>query len=216
MSAPRSSTRSPRVSALFRRAPLTRTNAIFCQDSFAIGAPNERAFSAGYVSQGQSIFRVLAPGAQNWREKRRVRLLPMACSSSTTRRAARRSGVEITAPSAVTSERLNRLLADLHESPLNAHDYLPIRADVVTLSVGDSHRRPAAIITHWIVSLCSAPSRPRRSAPPPRSAALRALTAPPRSDGGRLRDGRALFAQEHGRRSYLLWAASRGILSCQW
>ena len=37
-------------------------------------------------------------------------------------------GVEITAPSAVTSERLNRLLADLHESPLSAHDYLPIRA----------------------------------------------------------------------------------------
>ena len=37
-------------------------------------------------------------------------------------------GVEITAPSAVTSERLNRLLADLHESPLSVRDYIPIRA----------------------------------------------------------------------------------------
>jgi uncharacterized protein YuzE len=37
-------------------------------------------------------------------------------------------GVEITAPSAVTLERLNRLLADLHESPLSSRDYIPIRA----------------------------------------------------------------------------------------
>ena len=42
-------------------------------------------------------------------------------------RSGRAIGVEITAPSAVTPERLNRLLADLHESPLSAHDYVPTR-----------------------------------------------------------------------------------------
>ncbi len=37
-------------------------------------------------------------------------------------------GVEITAPSAVPLDRLNRLLADLGETPLNEHNYLPVRA----------------------------------------------------------------------------------------
>jgi hypothetical protein len=37
-------------------------------------------------------------------------------------------GVEITAPTAVTLDRLNHLLADLAETPLNEHDYLPLRA----------------------------------------------------------------------------------------
>jgi hypothetical protein len=37
-------------------------------------------------------------------------------------------GVEITAPSAVPLDRLNRLLADLGETPLSEHDYLPVRA----------------------------------------------------------------------------------------
>jgi hypothetical protein len=37
-------------------------------------------------------------------------------------------GVEITAPKAVPLERLNRLLADLGETPLNEHDCLPVRA----------------------------------------------------------------------------------------
>ena len=37
-------------------------------------------------------------------------------------------GVEITAPTAVPLDRLNRLLADLSETPLNEHDYLPVRA----------------------------------------------------------------------------------------
>ena len=37
-------------------------------------------------------------------------------------------GVEITAPLAVPLERLNRLLADLGESPLTEQDYLPVRA----------------------------------------------------------------------------------------
>ena len=37
-------------------------------------------------------------------------------------------GVEITAPLAVPLERVNRLLADLGESPLNEQDYLPVRA----------------------------------------------------------------------------------------
>ena len=37
-------------------------------------------------------------------------------------------GVDITAPSAVTLERLNGVLADLRETPLSAHEYLPIRA----------------------------------------------------------------------------------------
>ena len=37
-------------------------------------------------------------------------------------------GVEITAPSAVPLDRLNRLLADLGETPLNEHDYVPMRA----------------------------------------------------------------------------------------
>lgn len=37
-------------------------------------------------------------------------------------------GVEITAPNAVPLDRLNRLLADLGETPLNEHDYLPVRA----------------------------------------------------------------------------------------
>ncbi len=36
--------------------------------------------------------------------------------------------VEITAPAAVSLERLNRLLADLGESPLSEQDYLPVRA----------------------------------------------------------------------------------------
>lgn len=35
-------------------------------------------------------------------------------------------GVEITAPSAVPLERLNQLLAELVESPLNEHDYAPL------------------------------------------------------------------------------------------
>ena len=37
-------------------------------------------------------------------------------------------GVEITAPSAVSLERLNRVLADLGETPLSERDYLPMRA----------------------------------------------------------------------------------------
>jgi hypothetical protein len=37
-------------------------------------------------------------------------------------------GVEITAPSAVPLERVNRVLADLGETPLSEHDYLPVRA----------------------------------------------------------------------------------------
>ena len=37
-------------------------------------------------------------------------------------------GVEITAPIAVPLDRLNGLLADLGETPLNEHDYLPVRA----------------------------------------------------------------------------------------
>ena len=37
-------------------------------------------------------------------------------------------GVEITAPTAVPLDRLNGLLADLGETPLNEHDYLPVRA----------------------------------------------------------------------------------------
>lgn len=37
-------------------------------------------------------------------------------------------GVEITAPSAVPLERLNRLLVDLGETPLSEHDYVPVRA----------------------------------------------------------------------------------------
>jgi hypothetical protein len=37
-------------------------------------------------------------------------------------------GVEITAPPAVPLERLNSLLANLGETPLNEHDYLPVRA----------------------------------------------------------------------------------------
>ena len=37
-------------------------------------------------------------------------------------------GVEITAPAAVPLDRLNCLLADLGETPLNEHDYLPVRA----------------------------------------------------------------------------------------
>jgi hypothetical protein len=37
-------------------------------------------------------------------------------------------GVEITAPAAVPLDRLNRLLADLGETLLNEHDYLPVQA----------------------------------------------------------------------------------------
>ena len=37
-------------------------------------------------------------------------------------------GVEITAPSAVPLDRLNKLLAELGETPLSEHDYLPVRA----------------------------------------------------------------------------------------
>jgi hypothetical protein len=37
-------------------------------------------------------------------------------------------GVEITAPSAVPLERLNRVLTDLGETPLGEHEYLPVRA----------------------------------------------------------------------------------------
>ena len=37
-------------------------------------------------------------------------------------------GVEITAPSAVPLERLNRVLDDLGETPLSEDDYLPVRA----------------------------------------------------------------------------------------
>ena len=37
-------------------------------------------------------------------------------------------GVEITAPSAVPLDRLNGLLAELGETPLSEHDYLPMRA----------------------------------------------------------------------------------------
>lgn len=37
-------------------------------------------------------------------------------------------GVEITAPLAVSLERLNSLLADLGESPLSELDYVPVRA----------------------------------------------------------------------------------------
>ena len=35
-------------------------------------------------------------------------------------------GVEITAPTAVPLDRLNSLLADLGQTPLNEHDYLPV------------------------------------------------------------------------------------------
>ena len=37
-------------------------------------------------------------------------------------------GVEITAPQAVSLERLNQLLADLGESPVAEQDYKPVRA----------------------------------------------------------------------------------------
>jgi uncharacterized protein YuzE len=37
-------------------------------------------------------------------------------------------GVEITAPQAVTLERLNELLADLGEPPMAEQDYKPVRA----------------------------------------------------------------------------------------
>jgi len=37
-------------------------------------------------------------------------------------------GVEITAPQAVSLERLNQLLADLGETPLAEQDYKPVRA----------------------------------------------------------------------------------------
>jgi hypothetical protein len=37
-------------------------------------------------------------------------------------------GVEITAPLAVPLERLNQLLADLGETPLEEHEYKPVRA----------------------------------------------------------------------------------------
>jgi len=37
-------------------------------------------------------------------------------------------GAEITAPSAVPLDRLNRLLSELGETPLSEHDYLPVRA----------------------------------------------------------------------------------------
>ena len=37
-------------------------------------------------------------------------------------------GVEITAPLAVSLERLNELLAELGETPLSERDYLPLRA----------------------------------------------------------------------------------------
>jgi hypothetical protein len=37
-------------------------------------------------------------------------------------------GVEITAPHAVSLERLNQLLADLGEAPLPEQDYKPVRA----------------------------------------------------------------------------------------
>jgi hypothetical protein len=37
-------------------------------------------------------------------------------------------GVEITAPAAVPLDRLNGVLADLGETPLTEHDYLPVRA----------------------------------------------------------------------------------------
>jgi hypothetical protein len=37
-------------------------------------------------------------------------------------------GIEITAPSAVPLDRLNRLLAELGETSLSEHDYLPVRA----------------------------------------------------------------------------------------
>ena len=42
--------------------------------------------------------------------------------------AGRPVGIEITAPQAVPLERLNRLLADLGETPLAEHDYKPMRA----------------------------------------------------------------------------------------
>lgn len=37
-------------------------------------------------------------------------------------------GVEITAPQAVSLERLNQLLAELGEAPLAEHEYKPVRA----------------------------------------------------------------------------------------
>jgi uncharacterized protein YuzE len=37
-------------------------------------------------------------------------------------------GVEITAPTVVPLDRLNRLLVSLSEMPLNEHDYLPVQA----------------------------------------------------------------------------------------
>ena len=36
-------------------------------------------------------------------------------------------GVEITAPSTVPLDRVNRVLADLGEAPISEHDYLPVR-----------------------------------------------------------------------------------------
>jgi hypothetical protein len=36
-------------------------------------------------------------------------------------------GVEITAPTAVPLKRLNRLLGDLGDAPMNEPDYLPVR-----------------------------------------------------------------------------------------
>ena len=52
----------------------------------------------------------------------------MACSWSINAANGLPIGVEITAPLAVSLERLNRLLADLGDSPLAEQDYLPVRA----------------------------------------------------------------------------------------
>ena len=131
--------------------------------------------------EGQAVFGVPAPFASDGRKERE--------DGSVSRRSARgRSRAEWEGD----RSRNHRAFSSAFGSPESTAQRsrgdalerarLPAGASGIgAASVGRSGCVLSAAITRLIMPLCSALSRPRRCAPPSRSAALRALTAPARS-----------------------------------
>ena len=205
----------PSVGQVRGHGALTRTNTIFCEDPFATGAPNHRAFSAGYVSQRQSIFRVLASGARNWREKR-------AECAFCRWPARRRLLAERQGDRCRNHRAFGRDFGALEPTPRGstrvAIEYARLRPDsrhVATLPVGDSAR---TISGHRALDCCAVLGAVK-AASLRFAAAFRGASGLDRASAQRrmaLAGWPRAFAQEHGLCSYLPSGESRGILSCQW
>src|SRR6185295_9632967 len=141
-------------------------------------SPNDRAFLTGHVPERQAVFRVSAPVASDRRKERE--------DGSLSRRSARdRLRSERQRNRRRNHRSLGRAVGALEPSPRRPRRDAAKRARLPpsssSVGIQTTGSGSFAAIARSSVALGSALSRPRRSAPPPRSAALRALTAPARS-----------------------------------